>query len=249
LSEANYKQLKDYRPNLAVLPWGAAEAHNYHMPHGTDNILVEGVATRAVELAHAKGARPVLLPTIPFGNDELQLDQAATISITTATAAAILSDVARSLSRQGIDRLALINGHGGNEFKPLIRDTQTRFGVLMVLINYYQMIPEVPRATFEMRGDHADEQETSLMLHLQPGLVQLEQAGPGKTNPFKIEGLQQPGVWTPRPWSVVHPDTGCGDPSKSTAEKGARYFDRVTAAVADVLVAVSKANKGDLPYL
>ena len=141
LSEANYKQLKDYRPNVAVLPWGATEAHNYHMPHGTDNILVEAVAGRAVELAHGKGAKPVLLPTVPFGNDELQLDQAATISITTATAAAILSDVVRSLSRQGIDRLALVNGHGGNEFKPLVRDLQTRFGVLMVLD---QLLPDDP---------------------------------------------------------------------------------------------------------
>jgi len=61
--------------------------------------------------------------------------------------------------------------------------------------------------------------------------------------------LNQPGVWAPRPWSRMHPDTGCGDPSKATAEKGARYFEIVSEAIADVLVALSKAEKGDVPYV
>ena len=76
-----------------------------------------------------------------------------------------------------------------------------------------------------------------------------EQAGPGGRNPWKIQGLQDPGVWTPRPWSATHPDTGSGDPSRATADKGRRYFEAVCGAVADVLVAVSAAKKGDLPYL
>jgi len=249
LFEANYKQLKDYRPNLAVLPWGATEAHNYHLPHGTDVIEAVGVAERAAEMAHANGARPIVLPTVPFGNDMQQLDQVATISISTATASAILSDVVHSLKKQNIDRLVLVNGHGGNEFKPLIRDLQERCGMLIVLINFFQLIPEVLKATFDEPGDHAGEMETSLILHLRPQWVQLEQAGPGATNPFQIAGLQRPGVWTPRPWSKTHPDTGCGDPSRATAEKGARYFEAVSASVAQVLVAVSAAKKGELPYV
>ena len=91
--------------------------------------------------------------------------------------------------------------------------------------------------------------ETSLLLHLCPDWVNLGQAGPGGTNTFHIAGLQQPGVWTPRPWSATHPDTGCGDPSRATAEKGARYLGAVTEVVARVVVAVSAANKGELPYV
>jgi creatinine amidohydrolase len=249
LFEANYKQLQDYRPNLAVLPWGATEAHNYHLPHGTDVIEAAAVAERAAELAHARGAKPIVLPAIPFGNDMQQLDQVATISISTATASAILSDVVHSLTRQKIDRLVLVNGHGGNEFKPLIRDLQERLGVLIVLINFFQLIPEVLNATFDEPGDHAGEMETSMILHLRPQWVQMEQAGPGAKNKFSIPGLQRPGVWTPRPWSATHPDTGCGDPSRATAEKGAGYLEAVSASVAEVLVALSAANKGELPYL
>src|SRR5205807_7113148 len=99
LHEANYRQLLDRRPNVAVLPWGATEAHNYHLPHGTDIIEATEIATRAAELAAQRGAKPVVLPAIPFGNNEQQLDQVVTISITTRTAAAILRDVVRSLAR------------------------------------------------------------------------------------------------------------------------------------------------------
>src|SRR5512132_2268247 len=94
LHEATYRQLQSHRPNVAVLPWGATEAHNYHLPHGTDVVEATMFAEEAARLAHEAGARVVVLPTVPFGNNAQQLDQVATISIRTATALALLSDVA-----------------------------------------------------------------------------------------------------------------------------------------------------------
>src|SRR5207253_4259144 len=89
LLEASYRQLLDNKPNVAVLPWGATEAHNYHLPHGTDIIEATALAEQAAALATQRSAKIVVLPTIPFGNNAQQLDQVATISIQTATAAAI----------------------------------------------------------------------------------------------------------------------------------------------------------------
>ena len=249
LFEANYRQLREYRPNVAVLPWGATEAHNFHMPHGTDVIEAVEVADRAAAVAFDRGAKPVVLPAVPFGNDGQQLDQVATISITTATALGLLGDVVHSLLRQGIDRLVLVNAHGGNDFRPLVRDLHERTGMLIVVLNFWQMVPEAAKSVFDEPGDHAGELETSLLLHLRPEWVEMEHAGPGSRVPWKIEGLQGPGVWTPRPWSATHPDTGCGDPSKGTAQKGERYLGAVVEAVAAVLVSVSAARKGELPYL
>jgi creatinine amidohydrolase len=249
LHEANYRQLLNDRPRVAVLPWGATEAHNYHLPHGTDVIEATGLAERAAELAYANGAKIIVLPTIPFGNDQQQLDQVATISIRTATAAAILADIAQSLKKQGIDRLIVLNAHGGNEFKPLIRDIQSETGMLIVLINFYQMALESLATVFDEPGDHAGEMETSVVLHLRPEWVAMEQAGSGKGNPFVIEGLKQSGVWTPRPWSATHPDTGAGNPKNATAEKGRQYFEAVAGRIAKVLEALSNAKKGELPYL
>jgi creatinine amidohydrolase len=249
LEEANYRQMKEHRPNVAVLPWGATEAHNYHLPHGTDAIEATTLAQAAAGIAHERGAKVVVLPTIPFGNNAQQLDQVATISFRTETAAAILDDVADSLSRQGIDRLVILNAHGGNEFKPLVRDASDEHGMLIAVVNFWQVAPDVLKQTFHEPGDHAGEMETSVLLHVRPDWVVMEQAGDGRTVPFEISGLQQPGVWTPRPWSTSHPDTGCGDPSKATAEKGRRYFEAVASAVADVLVGMSSARKGQSPYV
>ena len=62
LHESNYRQLLDYKPNVAILPWGATEAHNYHLPHGTDVIQAATLATESARLAHASGAKPIVLP-------------------------------------------------------------------------------------------------------------------------------------------------------------------------------------------
>ena len=250
LHEANYRQLLDYRPNLAVLPWGATEAHNYHLPHGTDVVEAGEVAAAAAQQAFEQGAKPIVLPTIPFGNNAQQLDQVATIHCSTATAQAILRDVALSLKKQGIDRLVILNGHGGNEFKPMVRDLQLEFDLLVVVVNFWAAGADAYESIFEETiGDHANELETSLLLHLRPDWVVLEQAGPGDRVPMKLKSISEIGGWTPRPWSRVHPDTGSGDPSASTAEKGRLFFQVIVDNIARMLNELSSAQKGDLPYI
>ncbi len=249
LMEANYKQLLEDKPNVAVLPWGATEAHNYHMPHGTDVYEAQLLAELAAGEAVKQGAKPIVLPVVPYGNDGQQLDQVATISITTTTALAILTDVVHSLQKQAIDKLVILNAHGGNEFKPLVRDLQAKTGMLIVVVNFWQLALDVQNKVLDDPGDHAGELETAMLLHLTPDLVKLDQAGPGSMNEFKLKTLRQPGVWTPRPWSATHPDTGAGDPRKATAEKGKKCIEAITAKIAELLVEVSNAEKGQLPYV
>ena len=246
LAETNYRRLLDEPPRVAVLPWGATEAHNYHLPYGTDVYEAQGIATEAARLAGEAGTRAVVLPAIPFGNDQQQLDQVATISITTPTAIALLTDITRSLVAQGIDRLLLVNGHGGNQFQPLVRDLQSQFPLLIVVVNFFDLATDVHQRVFEQPGDHADEMETSLLLHLHPELVEMHQAGDGSRAPTALDRLKSLGAWTPRPWAKCHPDTGSGDPSRATAEKGREYFTALTAALADVIVALAAPECDEL---
>lgn len=248
VSEANYRQLLDNRPTVAVLPWGATEAHNYHLPHGTDNYEAVAVAEEAARIAIEQGAKVAVLPVIPFGNNAQQVDQVATIHFSTATAGAILADVLSSLKRQGIDRLVILNGHGGNNFTGLVRDAQLEHEMLIVVVDFYDLRLDAFDEIFDDPGDHADEMETSFIMHLRPELVQMENAGPGERVAFEVEGLQQSGVWTPRPWSHSHPDTGSGSPEGSTPEKGERYLAAISAAAAEVFVGLSNAKPGELPY-
>lgn len=246
-AEATYRQLQELRPTLAVLPWGATEAHNYHLPQGTDNIQAVAFAAEAARLANEKGARVVVLPVIPFGNNAQQLDQIATIHLRTDTAEAILRDVTASLQSQSIRKLVILNSHGGNEFKPLVRDLMHKTGSFIAIVNWWQMCPDFVRGVIEVPGDHADELETSLILHLRPDLVMLKQAGAGSRVPFSIPEISQPGVWTPRPWSRSHPDTGSGDPSLATAAKGKAVFEHISRAIADLLVRIDQTPLNRLP--
>lgn len=251
LAEANLRQLRDLKPNVAILPWGATEAHNFHLPHGTDNVEATALAENAVERANQRGARCVVLPCLPFGNNNMQLSQVATITMRSQTQHTVLFDVADSLVRQGIDRLVVLNFHGGNEFKPMIRDIMLALPIFTVQINGYQVAPQARKILDKPDGDHADEFETSLMLHLKPDWVApLKTAGDGTTTPSALPALTEtPGVWAPRDWKSLTKDTGVGDPRRATAEKGKRIFEMLVDAVTDVLVELSKAKHGQFPFV
>ncbi|HEY1685811.1 MAG TPA: creatininase family protein [Tepidisphaeraceae bacterium] len=250
-TEANLPQLQQLKPNIAVLPWGATEGHNYHLPHGTDCIEATRLGETAVAQANAQGARCVLLPCIPFGNNNSQLYQVATITMRTSTQQIVLMDIADSLVRQGIDRLVILNFHGGNEFKPLIRDVMLAFPIFIVQANGYALAPPAMKLLDKPNGDHAGEFETSLMMHLNPEWVApLEQAGDGAATPSKLPALTgTPGIWAPRDWQSLTKDTGVGDPRAATAAKGKQIFDMLVDALTPLLVQLSAAQNGDFPFV
>ena len=159
------------------------------------------------------------------------------------TAFALLRDVTLSLKRQGIERLVLLNAHGGNDFKPMIRDLMLETGVFIALVNFWQMCPEKMKEIYGDPGDHAGILETSLLLHWHREDVKMESAGPGERRPFAVAALEQKGVWTPRPWTKIHPDLGSGNPAGATAEKGKQTFEIISEAIADLLVEVSAAKE------
>jgi len=251
LHEATLPQLKKLSPNIAVLPWGAEEAHNYHLPHGTDVVAATAFAESAVARANAGGARCLVLPAVPFGNDNLQLSQVATITMRTSTQYAVLYDVADSLARQGIDRLVIFNFHGGNDFKQLIRDVMLNLPIFIVQINLYAVAPESKKVLAVADGDHADEMETSLLLHLRPEWVApLETAGDGKATSSKMPALSgTAGVWYPRDWASLSKDTGVGNPKAATAQKGQHIFEAIVEKVVPILVELSTAKRGDFPFV
>src|SRR6185503_273688 len=116
LAVSTWKTVDPTPYEVAVLPWGATEAHNYHLPYGTDNIQAESVAIRAAERAWSEGARVIVLPTVPFGVQTTQLDIKLCLNLNPSTQAAVLGDLVSSLEGQGVHKLLIVNGHGGNDF-------------------------------------------------------------------------------------------------------------------------------------
>jgi creatinine amidohydrolase len=242
LAETNWKELKNLDIELAVLPWGATEAHNYHLPFSTDNIMVEKIATESARLAWNKGARLIVLPVIPFGVNTGQLDIKLNINLNPGTQFAILNDIIDVLNRHGIRKFLILNGHGGNDFKQMIREAGHRFpGMFICTCNWYQSFDNAE--FFENGGGHADEMETSIMQYLAPELVlPLGKAGKGRSKKFKIPALNEKWAWAERNWSQVTSDTGIGDPSKATPLKGEKCFEEVIRKVGGLMFDLYEAD-------
>jgi creatinine amidohydrolase len=246
LCENTWKTVQSQSYEVVVLPWGATEAHNYHLPFGTDIIESEYIARTAAGKAWEKGAKVVVLPAIPFGVNTSQFDIFMTINMNPTTQMKILEDVLSSLAMHGIEKLVIFNGHGGNDFKIMIRELQPRYpDIFIVQLNWFDVVP-LDRF-FEAGGDHANEMETSVMLHIVPELVlPLKEAGSGKAKGFKFAARKEGWVWFPRAWTKVTEDTGIGDPSKASAEKGSKYLEVITDKIADFFIDLSRTGIEDV---
>ena len=245
LGEVTWKEVQASSYEVAVLPWGATEAHNYHLPYATDVYESAAIANEAGRIAAAAGARVIVLPAIPFGVQTGQLDIPFCINMMPSTQALVLRDVVESLASSRVRKLVIINGHGGNDFRQMIRELQTKTTILLATVNWWQVVPT--KDYFSEPGDHGGELETSVMMHIEPGLVRpLREAGDGAERRPRIAALRERWAWTPRPWTQVSTDTGIGDPAAATPAKGAEYFAEVTRRIAGFLVEIAAAEPGDL---
>src|SRR5437660_8096387 len=157
LAEQTHAAIRAQTWEVAVLPFGATEPHNLHMPYGTDNFQVEVIGDKACERAYQAGARVVLLPTMPYGvnTNHLQVPGALACSVTPTTLLHLITDLVDALERQGVRKLVLLNGHGGNELKPLMRELHHRTGVFLCLCDWFRMAADVYAKIFEQPGEHA----------------------------------------------------------------------------------------------
>ncbi len=246
LEETNWATVKEQKFDIAILPWGATEAHNYHLPYGTDNYQVEHVAMASAKKAWEQGCNMIVLPTIHYGVNTGQLDIPFCMNLNPSTQLAILRDLCEVLKRHQVTKLIILNGHGGNNFVPMIRELAMLFPELLVVaINWYQSA--IKEDIFEKKGDHADEMETSVMMHLHPQLtLPLQMAGSGQAKSFSPKGFREGWAWTQRPWSKITQDTGVGDPSLSTPEKGEKFIDRCSDNIAEFCREINKKSIASL---
>ncbi len=245
LREANWKMIQENKYRLALLPWGACEAHNHHLPYVTDTIETEHIAAQAARLAWEKGVKLMVLPTIPIGVNTQQLDIKFTINMNPSTQALVLADIVDSLEGHGIEKLVILNGHGGSDFHQIIRELQNQTDIFLCQVDWFLIAPDPE--LFEEIGDHAGEMETSLMLHLVPELVApLDQAGEGRAKLFSVTGMNQKWAWAPRQWTQVTTDTGIGNPVAATAEKGEQYFKTITNTIAGFLIELEQTARDEL---
>lgn len=234
---------------VAVLPVGATEAHGMHLPYGTDTLMVDRLAALACEAADAKGAKVLLLPAIPYGINENTLGFPWTMSLAPSTLFTVVSDIVSCVQEHGVPKMVLLNGHGGNEFQPLLRELFRQTNVQVMLVNWYVAASEAAGEIFERAGEHADEMETSMILHMAPELVQRDLANDGATREPVLTAMKEGWAWCARPWEKFTYDSGFGDPELASAEKGAKYEAAVVDKLTQLLVEMSAAPVDEMyPY-
>lgn len=251
LAEQTHAFIRSERWEVAVLPFGATEPHNLHMPYGTDNYQVEEIGRRACAKAYGAGEKVLLLPVMPFGvnTNHLQVPGAVALSVTPTTLLALLTDLADALLRQGIKKLVLLNGHGGNELKPLTRELHHRTPMFLCVCDWFRMATDQYPTIFAKPGEHADEVETSLGLAFFPELLRPELADDGAAAPTRFDAINRGWISITRPWHLVSKNTGLGDPSAATAEKGRRLMDLVVDRLGSFLTDLAKAEiNSRFPY-
>ena len=102
LSEVNYGFVKDNPYEVAVLPMGATEPHNFHLPYGTDTFQAEAIGSRVCEAAFQRGARVVMLPPIPYGTHTNQMEFPLAMNLNPSTLTHVFSDIVDSLAKHEI---------------------------------------------------------------------------------------------------------------------------------------------------
>jgi creatinine amidohydrolase len=246
LSEANYGYIKENPYDVAVLPMGATEPHNLHLPYGTDHYEAEDIGSRVCEAAYKQGAKVVLLPTVPYGTETNMRHFPLAMNLYPTTLFKVIGDLVESLVRSGIRKVVILNSHGGNEFKPLLRELSGQTEAHLFLTNWFRMLEDIYHDIFQHKEDHAGEMETSLILAYRNHLVAKNEDGSlyaddGATQPTRFEAVNKGWVGLTRQWDLLTTNSGSGYPHEASAEKGEKLMDVLVERLGGFLVELANS--------
>lgn len=217
--------------NIAILAVGSTEYHGEHLPYGTDTLVSEHIATEVAK--RVKGM--LMLPPIPYGMSAHYSNFPIAISLSTETLMRVLREVFDSLRKHGLNRLIIVNGHDGNisaidaatnEYRA--KHPEFKMAVLSAWwATAGQLLPEDTFEVWDGLG-HGGESETSMMLRVDPSLVDMEKAkGVVPDLPKHVDWK-----WT---FDEITPYGVTGDPTKATPEKGAAMNDALVKLLVDLV--------------
>ena len=231
---------------IAVLPVAATEQHGPHLPLSVDAVLLQGVLDAA--LAQLPPTLPVLvLPPQNVGLSPEHIRYPGTLTLQPATLLALWTQLGECVARAGIKKLLLLNGHGGqvSVMDIVARELRTQQQLLVYSASWFSLpLPDDVAGQFSAEehrfGIHAGDMETSMMLHLAPGAVQMEHArnfhstSQDRAARYAILGN---GKSAKLGWQIqdYHPAGAAGNAAAATAEKGRSVVEAAAAQLVQLL--------------
>ena len=223
---------------IVIVPVGSTEQHGPHLPVQVDARLAAEVAKRAAARI-AEHQSVVVAPTLWCGLAEHHMAFGATITLDFATFHALIRCVCDSILRHGFRRLALLNGHGGNikALDVIAGELKRELGMRVVSATYWTVsgVAQAFKDILKMQPGvaHACEAETSMMLALEPDLVDRDEMArvEGGTRNLSVSG----GVYRWRGFEEMTESGVIGFPAAASAEKGERLLAAAADGVAEAL--------------
>ena len=232
--------------SVVVLPLGAIEQHGPHLPFSTDLVVAQAAADAVVD-RFGDEHDLWLLPSLAFTRSTEHAWSAGTVWLSASTMLAVLADIGRSLATAGVRKLAFVNGHGGNTSLLNVACRELRLAHRFETFLLHPFVPPdhggVSRAPNELgMGIHAGFDETSMLLHLRPDLVDMSAAR--TTVPHGLAGNRHVrfGGSVSFGWlsNDFGPDGVIGDPTGATAEHGAVLFEAAIATLGEAFGEIAR---------
>ncbi len=215
------------KTRIVLLPFGSVEEHGPHLPLSTDTFEAYQVCIKAAE------RRPLFVaPPIHYGNCRSSSCHPGTISISTATLKSLFIDIVKSLRDQGINTFIALSGHAGGAHGMALQDAGEELiacfdDISVAVVTEFLLARDRGKDLIETPGDcHAGEIETSRIMHSHPQLVKGTAPAEYPSFPPGILVRNKRRYWPGGVW---------GDPSKASAEKGARIEEAVVEGLLDLI--------------
>ncbi len=231
---------------VAVLPLGAVEQHGPHLPLSVDACVAEMLACRVAEALPTESTA-IFLPTQAIGKSNEHLRYPGTLTLSAETLIAAWCEIGASVARAGVRKMVLLNAHGGNVsvIDIVARELRVRHAMLVVCVNWWALgLPEGMYSSDELQyGIHAGEMETSVMLSLDPGHVDMDRARDFHScaRDWETDSHHLSLAQGARPtWQIqdLNPAGACGNAAAATREKGEATVmfavERLVEMLADV---------------
>ncbi len=235
--------------SIFVQPLGAIEQHGPHLPLNTDEIIATAVAQATVGEVGEK-LDVWLLPTLSYTKSNEHAWAPGTIWLSATTMLNVLDDIGRCISKTNAQKLVFLNGHGGNSALLNVANRELRLSYgLQTFTTHPSMPPDQGGASAESElgmGIHGGTDETSVMLHLRPDLVDLSKAVRRVPEKMAMNLLVRFGGSVSFGWlsNDFFVEGHIGDPTHATAELGSRMFSSAVKNFGEALGEISTFNFG-----
>ncbi len=230
--------------SVLVQPLGAIEQHGPHLPFNTDLLIAERVATAAVDRV-GTDLDVWLLPPLAYTKSNEHAWSAGTIWLSATTLLAVLDDIGRCVATTPARRLVFLNGHGGNSALVGVANREIRMAHGLLTFLAHPGVPpdqggESPDSELGM-GVHGGTDETSIMLHLAPDLVDMTTTTRNVPEHLAANSYVRFGGPVGFGWlsNDFGPDGHIGDPTAATVERGRQLFDRAVDAFCGALAEIA----------